>query len=210
MNRKMIKVKICGITNIEDAKAAVEYGVSALGFIFYKKSPRYISPSRARKIIDELPPFVTPIGVFVNHRERAVKDVCNFTGIRTIQLHGDEDPNYCKRLKSYKLIKAFRVQQDFIFKGITKYPVSAYLFDTFQEKLFGGTGKIFNWELLANQTLDKPVILSGGLSPKNIAKAIKTVRPYAVDVSSGVEKSPGQKNPKLIKSFLSTAQGVLL
>jgi phosphoribosylanthranilate isomerase len=198
----MTKVKICGITNQEDALKAVYYGAWALGFIFYKKSPRYVSPSKARKIIEALPPFVTPIGVFVNLKERAVRDICQFTRIQTLQLHGDETPVYCKRFKDYKIIKAFRVGEKFFdMEDTVKYKVDAHLFDTYQEGVAGGSGKTFNWDFIKDRKGLKPFILSGGLNPENIKKAIETVSPYAVDVSSGVEKSPGIKSPQLIRAF---------
>ncbi|MDO8580149.1 MAG: phosphoribosylanthranilate isomerase [Candidatus Omnitrophota bacterium] len=197
----MVKVKICGITNKEDALKAAYYGAWAVGFVFHQKSPRYISPSRARKIIEELPPFVTPVGVFVNQNERAVRDVCRFARISTIQLHGDETPLYCTRFRDYKVIKAFRVKDDFNFAQVNQYRVHAYLFDTYSSQEYGGTGETFNWEILKTQSFEKPFILSGGLNPQNIQQALGTLNPYAVDVSSGVEKSPGIKNPRLVKTF---------
>ncbi len=197
----MVKVKVCGITNIEDALKAVYYGAYALGFVFYKKSPRYVSPSRARKIIEALPPFITPVGVFVNQKERAVMDVCRFTRIKTVQFHGDEKPVYCKRFKDFKIIKAFRVGTVFFPEMVNKYKVDSYLFDTYQEDVHGGTGKKFNWDKISKYKFDKPVVLSGGLNPDNIKEAIEQVNPFAVDVSSGLEKAPGIKNPRLIRSF---------
>ena len=200
----MVRVKICGITNSEDASKAVYYGAWALGFVFYKKSPRYISPSRARRIVEGLPPFVTPVGVFVNHKERAVRDICNFTRIRTIQLHGEETEMFCQRLKEYKIIKAFRVKEGFNFSKMASYKVDSYLFDTYEEDLVGGTGKTFSWDLLKEHRFSRPFILSGGLNPQNIEKAVREVQPYAVDVSSGVEKSPGIKDPRLIQAFFQS------
>ena len=197
----MTRVKVCGITNTEDALKAVYYGASAIGFIFYKKSPRYISPSRAKKIVEALPPFVVPVGVFVDQSEKAVKDICRFTRIRTVQFHGDEKPVYCKRFTDYKIIKAFRVGSYFPFEHLKKYKVDAYLFDTYQEGVEGGTGKVFNWKILMGQKFDKPIILSGGLSAENIQKAMDMVSPQAIDVSSSLEKSPGIKSPRLIRNF---------
>ncbi len=197
----MVKIKVCGITNQEDALKAVYYGAWALGFVFCKKSPRYISPSRAKKIIEALPPFVTPVGVFVNHNVRAVKDVCQFAGIQTIQLHGDEQPIDCHRLRDYKLIKAFRVSNTFDFSEIGKYRVSAYLFDTYVENQEGGTGQSFNWDVLKDKKFDRPFILAGGLNVENIRQAIDTVVPFAVDVSSGLEKAPGIKDHGRIREF---------
>lgn len=225
----MTRVKICGITNFNDAQVAVNAGASALGFIFHKKSPRYVSPSKVRPIVEALPPFVTPVGVFVNGSEHAVRDICRLARISTVQFHGEESPGYCKRFKHFKIIKAFRVTDTFDFKSVLQYKVDAYLFDTFQEEAAGGTGKTFNWELLKNYEFDpsaspadtgalripsqglkslrlhKPVILSGGLNPDNVRQAIEAVRPYAVDVSSGVEKSPGVKNYRLVNAFCQAA-----
>ena len=197
----MIKIKMCGITNSDDARAAVHSGAWALGFVFYKKSPRYISPSRAKKIIAALPPFVVPVGVFVNQKEGALKDIASFCGLSTLQLHGDETPQYCGRLKDYKVIKAFRVGAGFEAATARRYAVSAYLFDTYQEDAFGGSGKAFNWGLIQGEKFDAPVILSGGLHAGNVAEAISAVGPYAVDVSSGVESAPGKKDVVLLQAF---------
>ena len=227
----MVKIKVCGITNLEDAKLAVSFGAWALGFVFYKKSPRAVSPTKARNIIRELPPFVEPVGVFVNLKEGAVKEIADFCGLKTLQFHGDETPEYCQRFYRYKVIKAFRVEpaslddeakshpvpqtfknhleggtvggikRNFDISNLSSFPVSAYLFDAYQEGEFGGTGKTFNWEKIAGKKLAKPVILSGGLNPQNIKEAIQTVNPYAVDVSSGVEKDPGKKSFQLIEEF---------
>jgi len=197
----MVRVKICGITNVENAQSAVYAGAWALGFIFHKKSPRYVSPSKARSIIDQLPPFVTPVGVFVDAKEGAVRDICRFTGINTLQFHGDEEPFYCTRFKGQKVIKAFRVAEDFDFTSIKKYKVDAYLFDTYSADAAGGTGKTFNWNVMKFEKLERPYVLSGGLNPVNVHDALKVLQPYAVDVSSGVEKAPGIKDPKLIRAF---------
>ena len=186
---------------MEDAKKAVFYGASAIGFVFHKKSPRYISPSKARKIIEALPPFIPTVGVFVNLKERAVRDICRFTRVTTLQFHGDEDPAYLRRFKEHKLIKSFAVNDKFKLSSVKKYRVDAYLFDTYQEGAFGGTGKSFNWQMLKNHNLDKPVILSGGLNAENVNEAIEIVKPYCIDVSSGIEKSPGIKDPRLIRSL---------
>ncbi|MBI5150610.1 MAG: phosphoribosylanthranilate isomerase [Candidatus Omnitrophica bacterium] len=199
------RIKICGITSIEDARMAVNAGASALGFIFHKKSPRYVSPSKVRTITESLPPFVTPVGVFLNHSEHAVRDICRLARVSTVQFHGEESPGYCKSFNHFKIIKAFRVSDIFNFKSVLQYKVDAYLFDTFQEDAAGGTGKTFNWELLKNYQFDKPVILSGGLNPENVRQAIETVQPYAVDVSSGVEKSPGVKGYHLVNAFCQAA-----
>ncbi len=196
-----VKVKICGITNSEDAQLAVSFGAWALGFIFYKKSSRAVSPTKVRNIIRELPPFVEPVGVFVNLKEGAVKQIADFCGIKTLQFHGDETPDYFRRFRNYKVIKAFRVKENFDISNVSSFPVSAYLFDTYQENEFGGTGTTFNWEKITGKKFAKPVILSGGLNPQNIKDAIQVVQPYAVDVSSGVEKTPGKKSFGLLTEF---------
>lgn len=201
-----MKVKICGITNHEDAQKAVYYGAHAVGFIFHKKSPRYISPSKARKVIESLPPLIVPVGVFVDLKEQAVRDICHFTRIKTVQFHGDEKPVYCKRFSDFKIIKAFRIYDMFDFTTVEKYKVDAYLFDTFQENISGGTGKTFNWRLLKDRKFTRPIILSGGLTADNIKNGIAEVQPYAVDVSSGLEKSPGIKDPVKIREFMNAIQ----
>src|SRR3989338_5765630 len=199
-----MRIKICGITNEEDALKVVHYGAWAVGFVFDKKSPRYVSPSKARKIVEALPPFVTPVGVFVNQKERAVRDICQFVRLQTLQFHGDEEPAYCKRFKDYKIMKAFRIRDDFDFAVLEQYKVDAYVFDAYQDNAFGGTGTTFNWHLIQPKQIKRPFILSGGLSAGNILQALETLKTYAVDVSSGVERSPGLKNHALVKEFLET------
>lgn len=192
------RIKICGITNGEDAKFIASLGAWALGFNFYKKSPRFISPSKAQRIIKELPPFVTPVGIFVNQGRGAVQDIAQFCGLKVLQFHGDETPEYCKGFSRYQIIKAFRVKDDFNISNVSQFPVAAYLFDAYQENTYGGTGKTFNWDLIKNKKFNKPVILSGGLNPENIVSAIEAVNPYAVDLSSGVEKTPEKKDGHLL------------
>jgi len=204
----MVRVKVCGITNNEDALKAVYYGAWALGFVFTKKSPRYVSPSRARKIIENLPPFVTPVGVFVDQSERAVRDICKFTRIHTVQFHGEEKAVYCKRFTDFKVIKAFRIGDYFPIDSIKKYKVDAYLFDTYEKGVAGGTGRVFNWDILKEHKIEKPVILSGGLNALNVQEALAATNPFAIDVSSGVEKSPGIKNPRLIRGFFDAVNSV--
>ncbi len=200
----MTRVKVCGITNPEDALKAVRFGAWALGFIFYKKSPRYVSPFKVRKILAALPPFVTPVGVFVDAKEGAAKDILKFTGIRTVQFHGEESPEYCRRFSSFTVIKAFRVAEDFSVSKIVDFPAQAFLFDTFQKDSHGGTGTTFSWDLIKEaKNYNRPVILSGGLNADNVASALEAVRPYAVDVSSGVEEAPGKKSERLLADFFS-------
>jgi phosphoribosylanthranilate isomerase len=199
----MVRVKVCGITNMHNAVYAVQSGVSALGFIFYKKSPRYISPSKAKKIIENLPPFVIPVGVFVNATDRQINEVCRFTRIHTVQLHGDEPADLCHRLSHYKLIKAFRIHDKFKLKTIKPYKVDAYLFDAYQEDAFGGTGKTFSWHLLKALISPNRSYISGGLNADNVRECIAITKPYAVDISSGVEHKPGIKNHKAIDEFMT-------
>lgn len=202
----MAKVKICGITREEDAKKAAGLGVWALGFVFYKKSPRYIGPYKAKKIVAGLPPFVTPVGVFADQKEGAIEDIAEFCGIRTLQFHGDESPEFCRRFtsKSYKIIKAFRVNAEFDPAIVQSYPVDGLLFDAYDKDKQGGTGKTFDWHLIKDiKSLGKPVILSGGLNAQNVKSALEEIGPYAVDVSSGVEEAPGKKSERLMKEFFN-------
>ncbi len=200
----MTRVKVCGITSSEDMQRAVKAGAWAVGFVFYKKSPRYLSPFKARKIIDGLPPFVTPVGVFVDAKEGAVKDILKFTGIRTVQFHGSETPDYCRRFSHFTVIKAFRVGPEFKTETVAPFPVQAFLFDTFQDNAYGGTGQTFDWSRIrAVKNFNRPIILSGGLTASNVQQAIEEVHPYAVDVSSGVEEAPGKKSERLLSEFFA-------
>lgn len=200
-----MRVKICGITNSEDAQAAVALGADALGFIF-AKSPRQIPKELARDIIEQLPPFVSPVGVFVDERVDVVKEVCNFCTIPAVQLHGSEDPLYLKDLKGYKVIKAFRIKREDDLKLLANYKPHAFLLDSYIKGVMGGTGVSFNWEIARKAHKYGNIILSGGLTPDNIKEAIRKVKPYAVDVSSGVESSPGKKDKELMKRFIMNAK----
>ncbi len=198
-------IKICGITNIEDALAAVDYGADALGFVFYPASPRYVSPQTAREITSFLPPFVTTIGVFVNEEESKIKEIMKYAGINVLQLHGDEPPEMCSIW--HKVIRALRVKDLIDLKPLAACSVSAFLLDAYSSGQFGGTGQIFNWDIAVEAKRYGHIILSGGLNPDNIEKAIKWVRPYAVDVSSGIEAEKGKKNLKKMKLFIERARG---
>ncbi|UCF93548.1 MAG: phosphoribosylanthranilate isomerase [Desulfobacterales bacterium] len=198
-----VEVKICGITDYEDASIAVELGVRALGFIF-ARSPRQITPSAARAIIRAIPPFVKTVGVFVNEVPATIREIIHYCGLDLVQLHGDESPDLCAQLLPYT-IKAVRVKDPSCLPASRAYlgKVRALLLDTYAEDRTGGTGQIFDWELaIAIKRLGIPIILAGGLGPSNIEGAIRTVRPYAVDVNSGVEKSPGRKSPILMKDLM--------
>lgn len=204
----MVKVKICGITNLEDAGGAAGSGCDALGFVFYKKSPRYISPERAGDIIRGLPPHIIKIGVFVNAREKTIRRIAKLCNLDMLQFHGDESPEFCERFRNYKIIKAFRIRHGIDIKNVSSYKTFAYLFDTFIRSKSGGTGKSFNWKLIRHiRDLKRPIFLSGGLTAKNVKLAIKTARPHWVDVSSSVEIKPGKKAHKKVKEFIKAAKG---
>ena len=201
-----IKVKICGITNKDDAWAAVELGADALGFVFYRRSPRYVRPERAREIIERLPPFVTTVGVFVNEEKETLKQGIEVSGVIAVQLHGEESPAYCASFRNMKVIKVFQVSDDFDPEILGDYEVDAYLLDAYRKGLYGGTGKTFSWEMARRAKKYGRIILAGGLTPENVAQAIREVGPYAVDVSSGVEQSPGVKDREKVRSFLARAK----
>lgn len=202
----MVKIKVCGITNLEDALYAAKLGADALGFIFYKKSKRYIEPDEAKKIIDKLPPFITKVGVFVNENTSELIEAKRIAGFDIFQLHGDEPPHFCSKIPG-KYIKALRVNGEKSFNDIESFGTEYFLFDTYSKEEYGGTGETFNWDLLDNSYLkDKFVILSGGLTSNNISEAIKKINPYAVDVSSGVEMSPGKKDHDKLKKFFEAVR----
>lgn len=196
-----VKLKVCGITSLEDARVAIECGAEYLGFNFYRKSPRYIAPAEARTIIEQLPGEVVSVGIFVNESkpEDVIKSL-KVSGAQLAQLHGDEDADYCAAIGAERVIKALRVSDDFDIRQVLNYPASAILLDAFDKNLFGGTGKTANWEIARDSAKLAKIFLAGGLSPENIADAIQAVAPFAVDVNSGVESAPGKKDaPKLRK-----------
>jgi len=200
-------VKICGITNLEDALVAVEYGADALGFVF-AKSPRQVSVSQVVKIISKLPPFVGKIGVFVNESPSHVAKIAKECGLTAVQLHGEEIPELVSGLHPLSVIKAIRVKDEKDIKILSAYGnAAAFLLDTFVASKKGGTGKVFDWKLaLLAKKFGKPIILSGGLNEKNVKDAVKKVAPYCVDVSSGVESKPGKKDHKKMKAFIKNAK----
>jgi phosphoribosylanthranilate isomerase len=201
----MIRVKICGITNVEDALQAAACGADALGLVFYEKSPRCLSPEVARQIIAELPPFVTAVGLFVNETPERIRQVAGFCGLDIIQLHGDEGPADCDYAPR-RVVKALRVKEAASLDSHAAYAVSALLLDAWVAGTYGGTGERFNWELAAGVARQRPVILAGGLTAENVAAAVRTVRPYGVDVSSGVEAAPGKKDPAKVEAFIRNAK----
>ena len=201
MANLQIKVKICGMTQLKDALFAVEQGVDAVGFIFYKKSPRAVTMKTVREIITKLPPLVDTVGVFVNESAERVNKMADYCGLDLVQLHGEESPAFCRKIRR-RVIKAFRVKDLQSIKQLEKFPVSGFLLDTFSDDLHGGTGKTFDWNLALPAKKMGPVILAGGLTPRNILQAVRQVRPYGVDVCSGVEKSPGIKDLEKVRAFL--------
>jgi phosphoribosylanthranilate isomerase len=197
-----VKLKVCGITSIEDARAAIECGAQYLGFNFYPKSPRYISPESVRAIIEQLPDEIISVGVFVN--ESAPEDVVDIlaaSGARMAQLHGDESPDYCASIGSERVIKALRIGDDFDPRRVLDFPAAAILLDAFDPKLYGGTGKTTNWKVAREAAKLTKVFLAGGLSPDNVVEAIRTVEPFAIDVNSGVESAPGRKDTNKLKNL---------
>jgi phosphoribosylanthranilate isomerase len=204
-----VEVKICGITNYQDASMAVELGAGALGFIF-AFSPRQITPQEARDIIRTIPPFVKTVGVFVDEGPAAIKEVIHYCGLDLVQLHGDESPDLCCELMPYT-IKALRIKDEASLRKSQTYrgKVRALLLDSYSKDKAGGTGKTFDWQLAIKiKKLGMPVILAGGLGPSNIDDAIRTVRPYAVDVNSGVEVRPGKKSHMRMKDLMKKVRRI--
>ncbi len=200
----MTRVKVCGITNLEDALAALDAGADMLGFNFYRRSPRYVAPAQAREVVGRMPERVTCVGVFVN--EAAPEDVeriAREAGLNTVQLHGDETPDYCRSLRGLDTVKALRVGRDFDVESVNAYGTGAVLLDAYVAGERGGTGHTFDWSLaaLARARVAR-LFLAGGLTPDNVAAAVAAVRPYAVDVCSGVETAPGRKSPELMRRFV--------
>ena len=200
----MTRVKICGITNVDDAIMAVEAGADAIGFVFFKESPRFITHDRAREIIASVPAFVSTVGVFVNEPAWRVEEIMRITGLDIAQLHGDESPEECCKLR--RVIKALRVEKMLDLEPIKQYEVSAFLLDAYSKGSYGGTGRVFNWEIALEAKKYGNIVLAGGLNPDNVAEAVKFVRPFAVDVSSGVEAEKGVKDPDKVRQFIRRAR----
>ncbi len=196
-----MKVKICGITNTDDAQVAVKYGADALGFIFYEKSQRYIEPEDAKKIIDQLPFFILKIGVFVNESSTLVNDIAKQIGLNAVQLHGEESPAEVNEI-TLPVVKAFRVAEEFNYKTLDEYEDCTFLLDAFDSSEYGGTGKTFRWELIPEKYRSK-IILAGGISVDNVGYVAERIKPQAIDVSSSIEDSPGKKNHKKLIELLN-------
>ena len=201
----MVKVKICGITNLEDAQAAAEAGADALGFVFYPESPRFIDPGMARAIIARLPVFITTVGVFVDESEDLIRRIIREGGIQVLQFHGTESPVLCSRFRE-KAIKAIRIRDEENIREMQMYDVDTFLLDTMVEGIKGGTGKTFNWKYAEMAKEHGRIILSGGLNPYNIGDAVRQLKPYGVDVSSGVEIKTGKKDHDKIREFVREAK----
>jgi phosphoribosylanthranilate isomerase len=205
MSRASLRIKICGITRKEDALTAADAGADAIGFIFARSSPRYIEPGEAAEIISVLPPFMTPVGVFVNAGRDEVEQVIAASGVRCLQLHGEESP---EETTGYRLpvIKAFRVGPDFSPTALQPYRTFAFLLDTFLPDRHGGTGITFDWDNVHEAKKIGRVILSGGLTPANVRDAVSRTAPYAIDVNSGVESGPGHKDREKIFELFRAIQ----
>jgi len=201
----MVRVKICGITNVDDALLAADAGADAIGLVFSDKSPRVVTPEAAAAIVRALPPFVQAVGLFVDAALETVNATAEYCRLDIVQLHGDETPEFCSQV-TRRVIKAFRVRDRESLDPIKDYRVSGYLLDAWSPSAHGGTGTTFNWELARDAGRFGPIILAGGLTPDNVASAVRMVDPYGVDVSSGVEAMPGRKDPEKVRAFISRAQ----
>lgn len=200
-------VKICGITNVADATAAAEAGADALGFVFWKKSPRSVALEAAAAIVRVLPPHIVKVGVFVNAPEDLVLSAMTRCGLNLLQFHGDESPAYCLLFGALSM-KAFRVRDRTSLQTMTDYATHAWLLDAYAPGAPGGTGECFNWDLAVEaRQLGRPIFLAGGLTAENVAQAVARVRPYGVDVSSGVEAAPGRKDHAKVRAFIAAAKG---
>jgi len=199
----MVKIKICGITNKDDALGAASLGADMLGFVFYKGSKRFVKPETARDIIDFIPASVAKVGVFVDQKNDEVLAIAEEAGLDILQFHGSESAGYCMYFSPrFKVMKAFRIKDRMSFKGMNKYNTDYYLFDTHVEGSAGGTGKSFDWNLLKDIHILKSFFVSGGLNASNVGKAIREFTPYGVDASSSLEISPGKKDMGLVKKFI--------
>jgi len=206
----MVRVKICGITNLKDALAAADAGADALGFVFYKNSPRYVTPIKAKNIIKQLPGEIIKVGVFVDAAERTIRRIAKLCRLDMLQFHGSESPEFCHRFSEYGVIKAFRVKDRVELKNILGYKTFAYLFDTFVKSRPGGTGKKFDWDLIKHTVVDlkRTIFLSGGLTDKDVKEAMRSVHPDWLDVSSSVEIRPGRKDCAKVRQFMESVKSI--
>ena len=203
-----VKVKICGITSATDGNVAAEAGADLIGLMFYDKSPRNISIATAKEISQAVPPYLMKVGVFVNPDEDLVMRAIGECGLSLLQFHGDETPEFCTQF-GLMCMKAFRIRNAESLDGLAKYHTDAYLLDAYSAEARGGTGEKFNWDLAVEaQKFGKPIFLAGGLTPENVADAVRKVHPFAVDVSSGVESAPGKKDAAKVRAFITAAKSV--
>ena len=203
------KIKICGITNQIDALYAVNAGADALGFMFYKKSPRHVSPNIVKSIVTNLPPFVLTVGVFVNEEAKVVRDIVDECGLALAQIHGDETADFCEFL-GRPVMRGIRLRDRNTFLAMAEYKgrarVRGFILDAFSKNTYGGTGKTADWDLAKEAAQSFSFFLAGGLTPDNVQEAIEKVEPYGVDVSSGVESSPGKKDPAKVQAFIQAVK----
>jgi phosphoribosylanthranilate isomerase len=204
---KRTRIKVCGITDRADLVHAVSAGVDGLGFIFAKNSPRWVEPEKARELIKSVPPFVDVVGVFVNEDPDVVTDIIRYCGLTMVQLHGQENIDYC-RLMPVRILKSFAVNSDSDGSEMAVYSgvAAGYLLDTYHKSMAGGTGQIFDWNLIDGLRIPGPVFLAGGLGPENVGAAINAVHPFAVDINSGVETSPGCKDHAKITALVEAVR----
>jgi len=203
------KIKICGITNPIDGLHAIDAGADALGFVFYKKSPRHVSANVVKSIVANLPPFVLPVGVFVNEDAAVVRNIMDECGLALAQIHGDENADYCESL-GRPVIRGIRLRDRNTFMAMAEYKgrarVRGFVLDAFSDSAYGGTGKTADWSLAKEAAQSFSFLLAGGLNPDNVQEAIQKVHPYGVDVSSGVEASPGKKDPSKVQAFIQAVK----
>ena len=200
------QVKICGVTNVADALVAADAGADMIGLNFYEKSPRFISLATAAEIARALSPFVLRVGVFVNPDEAQVMEAITTCGLNLLQFHGDEDSDFCTQF-GLMSVKALRVRDAESLQVLENFQTDAFLLDAYSKSGLGGTGEKFNWDLaVAAQKFGKPIFIAGGLTPENVADAVKQVRPFAVDVSSGVESAPGKKDAAKVRGFIAAVR----
>jgi phosphoribosylanthranilate isomerase len=202
-------IKVCGITNLEDALCAAESGADALGFNFYRRSPRYIEPEEARRIVERLPPAVMSVGVFVNENgPDEVERISDAAGLTAVQLHGDESPEYCRALRRGRfIIKALRAGEGFDPRAAAAYETDAVLLDAYDSRARGGTGRVVDWEVARKvRSLVPRLFLAGGLSPENVSDAVAAVDPYGIDACSGLESAPGKKSAEQLRAFVAAAR----
>jgi phosphoribosylanthranilate isomerase len=203
-----VKVKICGITSVADGLAAAEAGADMIGLMFYDKSPRHISIATAKQIAEAMPPYLMKVGVFVNPEENLVMRAIGECGVSLLQFHGDEPSEFCTQFGLMNM-KAIRMRDAESLETLANYHTDAFLLDAYSRDALGGTGEKFNWDLaIQAQKFDKPIFLAGGLTPENVAEAVRKVRPFAVDVSSGVESAPGKKDHAKVRAFIAAAKSV--